>query len=90
LWKTQRLVDVVLAITLLTLPSEPPMTPLDKPLRREVNIDGKAYTLVLDAVGLKLVPRGHRNGTEILWKDIANGDAAIASALSGSLKNDHE
>jgi len=57
------------------------MTPLDKPLRREVTIDGNAYTLVLDAMGLKLAPRGHRNGVELHWKDIANGDAAIATAL---------
>jgi hypothetical protein len=60
------------------------MTPLDKPLRREVTIDGKAYTLVLDSTGLKLTPRGHRNGVELFWKDLANGDAAIATALNAS------
>ena len=61
------------------------MTPLDKPLRREVTIDGKSYTLVLDSTGLKLTPRGHRNGVELLWKDLASGDAAIASALNASV-----
>lgn len=61
------------------------MTPLDKPLRREVTIDGEAYTLVLDANGLKLTPRGHRKGTEIQWKDLANGDAALSSALNASV-----
>lgn len=60
------------------------MTPLDKPLRREVTIDDKAYTLVLDSTGLKLTPRGHRNGVELFWKDIVNGDAAIATALNAS------
>lgn len=64
------------------------MTPLDKPLRREVTIEGKAYTLVLDPVGLKLMPKGHRNGRELLWRDIANGDAAIASALNASAAHD--
>jgi hypothetical protein len=62
------------------------MTPLDKPLRREVTIDGDAYTLVLDPVGLKLMLRGHRKGAELRWKDIVNGDAAIASALNASLE----
>ncbi|MGO4502474.1 MULTISPECIES: hypothetical protein [unclassified Dyella] len=64
------------------------MTPLDKTLRREVTIDGETYTLVLDANGLKLTPRGHRKGTELQWKDIVSGDAAVASALNASAAND--
>lgn len=60
------------------------MTPLDKPLRRELTIDGQAYTLAIDPNGLKLTLRGHRNGVELSWKDIANGDAAMASALNAS------
>ncbi|PXV55836.1 hypothetical protein SAMN04487785_108165 [Dyella jiangningensis] len=64
------------------------MTPLDKPLRRQVTIEGKTYTLVLDALGLKLMPRGHRKGQELSWKDIASGDAAIASALRASVRHD--
>lgn len=58
------------------------MTPLDRPLRREVTIDDKSYTVVLDSIGLKLTPRGHRRGVELRWQDIANGDAAIATALN--------
>ncbi|MET0331221.1 MAG: hypothetical protein ABW154_07315 [Dyella sp.] len=61
------------------------MTPLDKPLRRQVMIDGHAYTLVLDPLGLKLMRRGCRKGIQLLWRDIANGDAAIAAALSASV-----
>jgi hypothetical protein len=64
------------------------MTPLDKPLRREVIIDGHAYTLVIDPLGFKLVRRGHRKGTHLHWKDIVNGDAAISAALSASI--DHQ
>ena len=63
------------------------MTPLDKPLRREVSIDGKTYTLVVDPLGLKLTPHGHRKGIELQWKDLTNGDAAIASALNASLEH---
>ena len=36
------------------------MTPLDKPMRREVLVDGQPYTLTLDPDGLKLVAKGKR------------------------------
>lgn len=61
------------------------MTPLDKVLRREVEIDGSAYTLTLDPDGLKLVPKGRRKGIALRWQDLVNGDAALATALQASL-----
>lgn len=61
------------------------MTPLDKPLRREVDIDGKPHTLTLDPDGLKLVPKGKRKGIYLRWKDLVSGDAALATALQASL-----
>ncbi len=60
------------------------MTKLDKPLRRELDIGGKAYTLTIDADGLKLTEKGHRNGISLAWKDIVGGDAALATALQAS------
>jgi len=66
---------------------EPSMTPLDKQLRRELMIEGKAYTLSLDPVGLKLVEKGHRKGLELKWADLISGDAALATALKASLKD---
>ena len=62
------------------------MTPLDKPLKRELLIADVAYTLVLDPDGLKLTEKGHRRGVELLWKDLISGDAALASALKASLE----
>jgi hypothetical protein len=62
------------------------MTPLDKPLKRELRIDDAAYTLVLDPEGLKLMEKGHRRGVELRWKDLVSGDAALASALRASLE----
>jgi len=62
------------------------MTPLDKPLRRELQIDDQAYTLTLDPEGLKLVQKGRRNGVSLRWADVVNGDAALATALQASLK----
>lgn len=63
------------------------MTRLDKPIRRELRIGDKAFTLTIDADRLKLVEKGRRNGTELRWSDIVNGDAALATALQGSLTN---
>jgi hypothetical protein len=61
------------------------MTPLDKPLRRELQIDGQAYTLTLTPEALKLVQKGRRNGLVLAWKDLVTGDAALATALQASL-----
>jgi len=61
------------------------MTPLDKPLRREVDIDGEPYTLTIDPDGLKLVRKGKRKGLDLRWTDLVNGDAALAAALQASV-----
>lgn len=62
------------------------MTPLDKPIRREVQIEGVAYTLTIDPDGLKLTVKGRRKGIDLRWTDLVNGDAALAAALQGSLE----
>lgn len=64
------------------------MTPLDKPLRRELTIGDQRYTLLIDAEGLKLTLRGHRQGTALAWKDLVSGDAAVSAALNASVKGD--
>jgi hypothetical protein len=61
------------------------MTKLDKPVRREIEVDGKPYTLTIDPLGLKLVQKGHRNGLALTWKNLLNGDAALAAALQASV-----
>lgn len=63
------------------------MTPLDKPLRREVTIGEQAYTLTIGPDGLKLVEKGRRKGLELRWTDLVSGDAALASALKASLED---
>lgn len=60
-------------------------TKLDKPLRREVEIDDRLYTLTVDPDGLRLVEKGHRKGQELRWRDLVSGDAALAAALAASL-----
>lgn len=61
-------------------------TKLEKPLKREVEIDGKPYMLTISPQGLKLVPKGKRNGLELAWPALVGGDAALAAALNASLK----
>jgi hypothetical protein len=59
-------------------------TKLDKPLRREIVIEERPYTLTVDADGLKLVEKGRRNGQELRWADLVNGNTALSAALSAS------
>ena len=61
-------------------------TKLDKTLKREIDVEGKPFKLSIGPEGLKLVPKGKRNGLEIAWKDLVSGEAALATALNASLK----
>ena len=62
------------------------VTRLEKPLKRELDINGEPYVLTIAPEGLKLVPKGKRKGLELAWKDLVSGEAALAVALSASLK----
>lgn len=48
-------------------------TKLDRPLKREILINEKPYTLTIDADGLKLVEKGRRNGHALTWKSVVTG-----------------
>jgi len=61
-------------------------TKLEKPLKREVMIADKPYMVTISPEGVKIVPKGKRNGIEIAWKDLVSGDAALATALNASLQ----
>ena len=57
-------------------------TALERPLRREVTIEDRPYTVVIDSEGVRLTEKGRRKGVQLRWRDLVNGDAAIASALN--------
>lgn len=61
------------------------MTKLEHALKRELTVDGKPYVVTIDPHGLKVVPKGHRNGRELSWHDLVGGDAALAIALNASV-----
>lgn len=56
-------------------------TRLEKPLKRELAVGDAPYMLTITPEGLKLVPKGRRNGLELTWKSILEGQAG---AVPGS------
>jgi len=62
-------------------------TKLEKPLKREISIDGKPYMLTISPEGLTLLEKGRRKGgRELRWQDLISGDAALAVALNASVE----
>jgi hypothetical protein len=62
-------------------------TKLDKTLKREIEIEGKAYIVALSLEGLKVTEKGKRKGQELAWKDLISGEAALAAALNASVRS---
>ena len=60
-------------------------TKLDRPLKREIEIDGTPYTLTIAPDGMALVLKGRKKGFELKWTDLVSGDAALTTALNASL-----
>jgi len=65
-------------------------TKLEKPLKRELNLEGEPYIVVISPEGLKVTQKGRRKGLELSWKDILSGDAALASALRASTEGSEQ
>lgn len=65
-------------------------TKLEKALKREVQIGEQPYMLTIDPQGLKLVPKGKRNGLELAWSALVGGDTALATALNASVQPKQE
>ncbi len=57
-------------------------TRLDKTLKRELEIEGKLYTISISPEGIKIVPKGGRKGPEISWQTILSGDAELRRDLN--------
>ena len=65
-------------------------TKLEKPLKRELNIGGEPYVLIITPDGLKLTPKGKRKGLELAWSALISGEGALATALNASLDQARE
>jgi len=60
-------------------------TKLEKSIKRELALGDKSYTITIAPEGVKVVEKGKRNGREISWSAIINGDAQLADDLRRSL-----
>ncbi len=58
---------------------------LDKSIKRELELDGKLYTITIAPDGLKVTEKGKRKGQEIAWRSIITGDASLTEDLKISL-----
>ena len=61
-------------------------TKLEKELKREIDVDGKHYTVTLSPVGLKIAEKGHRKGYELTWKSILTGEHSLTADLGKSVE----
>jgi hypothetical protein len=60
-------------------------TPLHSTLKRALTIEGREYVVTLTEANLKLTLKGKRNGVELPWAQLVNGEAALAVALHASV-----
>lgn len=58
---------------------------LDKTIKRELEIDGKVYTIAIGPDGVKVTEKGRRNGPEVSWRAIISGDATLNESLKMSV-----
>jgi hypothetical protein len=54
-------------------------TKLDKSIKRELEHKGQTYTVTIGPEGIKVVPKGRRNGIELSWEKIIGGDPSMAA-----------
>jgi hypothetical protein len=60
-------------------------TRLDKTIKRELELDGRLYTVSVSPDGVKIVPKGGRKGHEISWAALVSGDVELRRDLNLSL-----
>ena len=58
---------------------------LDKTIKRELELDGKLYTIAIAPDGIKVTEKGRRNGQEISWRTVISGDASLNEDLKISV-----
>jgi hypothetical protein len=58
---------------------------LDKSIKRELELDGKVYTITIAPDGLKVTEKGRRNGQELSWRAVISGEAALNQSLKESV-----
>ena len=60
-------------------------TRLDKTIKRELELDGKVYTVSISPEGVRIVPKAGRKGHEMAWETLLSGEAELRRDLNMSL-----
>lgn len=60
-------------------------TKLDKTIKRELEIEGKPYTVSISPEGIKIAPKGGRKGHERSWASLLSGDVELHRDLKDSI-----
>ena len=61
-------------------------TKLDKPLKREVDVNGVPFTVTFSPTGIKIVEKGKRKGQELTWERLVRGDVTLGQDLADSIE----
>ncbi len=60
-------------------------TKLDKTIKRELEIEGKLYTVAISPDGVKITAKGARKGQEVSWTALLSGDTDLRQDLNVSM-----
>ena len=60
-------------------------TKLYKTIKRELDLDGKLYTVAISPEGVKITPKGARKGQEITWSSLISGETDLHRNLNMSV-----
>jgi hypothetical protein len=60
-------------------------TRLDKPIKRELEIRGKLYTIMISPEEVRITPKGARKGHGVSWESLLSGDAELYQNLKISI-----
>lgn len=59
-------------------------TKLEKPIRREIEIEGEPYTVTITPQGVRLTRKRFRSGKAVSWKSILEGSRGPTLTDRGS------
>jgi hypothetical protein len=49
-------------------------TRLEKPIRREIEVDGETFTVTISPEGIRLTRKRFRSGRTLSWRALLNGE----------------
>lgn len=58
---------------------------LDKPIKRELDLNGTLYTITIAPEGVSVAEKGRRTRKFLSWETLVSGDAELTRDLNVSL-----